>query len=240
VARTPLGTEEDRSIANAAPCAVQTRAFATILLIEFWERFGYYGMAVLLVLFLVQKFGIEDTRVYFLWGAFSALVFTAPVIGGWIGDKILGAKRAMMLGASTLALGYLLLSVSSDNLHGVYVALGTIVVGTGLFKANAANIVRRIYENEDKKIDSAFTLYYMTNNIAASVAVLLTPWIKDHWSWHAAFAVCCAAMTLALISYVIMARALAGNGSLADARPLHRGHFAAVLAGGAVHRGVCD
>jgi proton-dependent oligopeptide transporter, POT family len=203
-------------------------------MIELWERFGYYGIAVLLVLFMVQQMGIEDARVNLIWGAFSALIFAAPAVGGWIGDKVLGAKRCMVLGGATLALGYLLLSLCGDHMQRLFTALGVIIVGNGLFKANAANLVRRVYEGADAKLDSAFTLYYMINNIAAMVAVLLTPWIKDHWSWHTAFAVCCAGLIIGLINYAYMARALTGMGSLPDTRPLRWDRLAIVLGGGCV------
>lgn len=210
------------------------RSFQTVLLIELWERFGYYGIAVLLVLFMVQQMGIEDARVNLIWGAFSALIFAAPAVGGWIGDKVLGAKRCMVLGGATLALGYLLLSLCGDHLQRLFMALGVIIVGNGLFKANAANLVRRVYEGVDAKLDSAFTLYYMINNIAATVAVLLTPWIKDHWSWHTAFAVCCAGLIIGLINYACMARTLTGMGSLPDTRPLRWDRLAVVFGGGFV------
>jgi proton-dependent oligopeptide transporter, POT family len=208
------------------------RAFVTVLLIELWERFGYYGIAVLLVLFMVQKLGLDDTRVNLIWGAFSALIFAAPAVGGWIGDRVLGARRCLVLGGSTLALGYLLLSLSGDKLSSVLIALSVIIVGNALFKANAANMVRRVYEGVNTRIDSAFTLYYMTNNIAATVAVLLTPWIKDHWSWHVAFAVCCAGLIIGLLHYAFMARTLGNVGSLPDLQPLRKDRLALVLCGG--------
>ncbi|GAA0722275.1 hypothetical protein GCM10009105_33330 [Dokdonella soli] len=137
----------------------QTRSFSTIFLIELWERFGYYGMAALLVLFMVQKVGFADTQANLVWGAFTALVYAAPAIGGWVGDKILGTRRTMPIGAAILAIGYLLLAIPSENLYLLYCSMGVIVVGNGLFKANAANMVRRIYEGDDAKIDSAFALY---------------------------------------------------------------------------------
>ena len=136
---TPAGS----TVAGAnASRPSQTKSFSTIFLIEMWERFGYYGMAALLVLFMVQKLGYDDERANLTWGAFTALVYAAPAIGGWIGDKVLGARRSMTIGATILALGYLLLSVPSDNVTLLYGALGVIVVGNGLFKSNAANLVR--------------------------------------------------------------------------------------------------
>ena len=217
---------------NRISHAARTRPFLTILLFEFWERFGYYGTASLMVLFMVQRLGIRDADANLTWGTFGALLFAAPAVGGWIGDRVLGARRSIGLGACMLALGYLLLTVSGATLQGMYLALGLIIVGSGLFKPNAANIVRCVYEGLDAKIDSVFTLYYMTNNIAASLSVLLTPWIEERWGWRIAFAVCLASVIIGLLSYAFMKQALAGIGSIPDARPLRWNRFIAVLAGG--------
>ncbi|HEX5125092.1 MAG TPA: oligopeptide:H+ symporter, partial [Rhodanobacteraceae bacterium] len=217
---------------NAVPAAraSQTRSFSTIFLIELWERFGYYGMAAILVLFMVEKIGFADDKANLVWGAFTALVYAAPAIGGWIGDNVLGTRRTMPIGAAILAIGYLMLSVPSDNLYFLYASMGVIVVGNGLFKANAANMVRRIYEGDDAKIDSAFTLYYMAVNVGSTVSMLLTPWIKDNWGWHAGFTVCCAGLVLGLINYVLMIRTLNGIGSPVDEHPVRWDRLGAVLA----------
>lgn len=209
----------------------QTRSFTTVFLIEMWERFGYYGMAALLVLFMVDKLGFSDSRANLTWGAFTALVYAAPSIGGWIGDKLLGTRRTMLIGALVLCVGYLLLSLPNDGLAYMYGSLGVIVVGNGMFKANAANLVRRIYEGDDARIDSAFTIYYMAVNIGSTVSMLATPWIKDHWGWHAAFAVCCAGMALGILNLLLMHRTLAHIGSKPDTEPLHLGRLAAVAVG---------
>jgi POT family proton-dependent oligopeptide transporter len=218
---------------DATPArASQARAFRTVFLIELWERFGYYGMAALLVLFMVQQLGFDDRKANLTWGAFAALVYAAPAIGGWIGDKVLGARRTMGVGAAILALGYLLLAMPSDSLHFLYATLGVIVVGNGLFKANSANLVRRIYEGEDARIDAAFTIYYMSVNIGSTASVLLTPWIKENYGWHAAFAVCCAGMVAGLLNYLLMRRTLARVGSVPDDAPVNWGKLGAVLAAG--------
>ncbi len=215
---------------TAAPArASQTRSFSTIFLIELWERFGYYGMAAILVLFMVEKVGFDDSKANLVWGAFTGLVYAAPAIGGWIGDHVLGTRRTMPIGAAILAIGYLMLSIPTENLYFLYASMGVIVVGNGLFKANAANMVRRIYEGDDAKIDSAFTLYYMAVNIGSTVSMLLTPWIKDHWGWHAGFTVCCAGLVLGLINYVMMIRTLKGIGSIPDEKPVRWDRLAIVL-----------
>lgn len=220
---------------NTQPAKVsQTRSFSTIFLIELWERFGYYGMAALLVLFMVQKVGFDDAQANLVWGAFTALVYAAPAIGGWIGDKILGARRTMPIGAAILALGYALLAIPRDSLYLMYSSMGVIVLGNGLFKANAANMVRRIYEGDDTRIDSAFTMYYMAVNVGSTVSMLLTPWIKDRWGWHAAFAVCSVGLVLGLLNYVMMMRSLRGIGSLPDEQPVRWDRLAMVLGAGLV------
>ena len=207
----------------------QTRSFSTIFLIELWERFGYYGMAALLVLFMVEKVGFGDSKANLIWGAFTGLVYAAPAIGGWIGDKVLGTRRTMPIGAAILAIGYLMLAVPTDSLYFLYCSMGVIVVGNGLFKANAANMVRRIYEGDDAKIDSAFTLYYMAVNVGSTVSQLATPWIKDHYGWHVAFGFCCAGLVLGLINYALMMRALNHIGSAPDEKPVRWDRLGLVL-----------
>ena len=209
----------------------QTRSFTAVFLIEMWERFGYYGMAALLVLFMIGKIGFTDEHANLTWGAFTALAYAAPSIGGWIGDKILGARRTMIVGALVLSAGYLMLAMPIDALGYMYASLGVIVVGNGLFKANAANLVRRIYEGDDARLDSAFTIYYMAVNIGSTISMLATPWIKDHWGWHAAFAVCCAGMLIGLLNFFMMRRALRHIGSIPDDLPLRWSRLAAVAAG---------
>lgn len=210
----------------------QTRSFSTVFLIELWERFGYYGMAALLVLFMIDKLGFTDSHATLTWGAFTALVYAAPSIGGWIGDRILGARRTMIFGAGVLSAGYFMLALPNEQLSYMYASLGVIVVGNGLFKANAANLVRRIYEGDDARIDSAFTIYYMAVNIGSTVSMLATPWIKDHWGWHTAFAVCCAGMLLSMVNYFVMFRTLAHIGSAPDAEPVRWKRVGAVALGG--------
>ena len=214
---------------SAIAPASQTRSFVTIWMIELWERFGYYGMQAVLVLFMVEKIKFADTQANLVWGAFAALVYAAPAIGGWIGDQVLGTRRTMPIGAVILAIGYMLLALPSDDLYLLYCAMGVIVVGNGLFKPNAANMVRRIYEGDDAKIDSAFTLYYMAVNVGSTVSQLATPWIKDHYGWHVAFGFCCAGLVLGLINYALMMRALDHVGSPPDEKPVRWDRLGLVL-----------
>ncbi|MDE3073735.1 MAG: oligopeptide:H+ symporter, partial [Pseudomonadota bacterium] len=119
----------------------------------------------------------------------------------------------------------------------LYCSLGVIVVGNGLFKPNAGNLVRKIYDGDDSKIDSAFTIYYMAVNIGSTISMLLTPWIKDYVNqkyghelgWHAAFAVCAFGLLLGLANYMVMRHTLDHVGSAPDEEPVHSGKLLAVL-----------
>ena len=198
----------------------QRRAFTAVFMIELWERFGFYGMAALMVLYMVQGLGYSDDRANLSWGALSALVYALPVFGGWAGDRWLGTRRCMLVGAVVLVFGYGLLALPLRGLAPLYVSLALVAVGNGLFKPNAANLVRRIYENQPARIDSAFTVYYMSVNVGSTVSMLATPWVRELWGWHAAFAVCCAGLLLGLANYRWMRDALQWVGSPADAAPL--------------------
>ncbi|MDA3915222.1 oligopeptide:H+ symporter, partial [Oleiagrimonas sp.] len=220
----------------------QTRSFSTVFLIEMWERFGYYGMQALIVYFMVQRLGFPDDRAQLTWGAAAALIYVAPAIGGWIGDKVLGTRRTMLLGAFILALGYAFMAVPGQSVWFLFCSLGIVVVGNGLFKANAGNLVRKIYEGDDSKIDSAFTIYYMAVNIGSTISMLLTPWIKDYVNehyghelgWHAAFAVCSVGLLVGLGNYAIMRHTLDHVGSEPDDKPMNMAKFGAVIALGIV------
>lgn len=225
---------------NTAPATYsQTRSFTTIFLIEMWERFGYYGMQALIVYYMVQRLDFPDERAALVWGAAAALIYVAPAIGGWIGDKVLGTRRTMLLGAIILAGGYGLMVVPGQSVWFLFCSLGVIVVGNGLFKANTGNLVRKIYEGDDSRIDSAFTIYYMAVNLGAMISQLLTPWLKDYANehygnglgWHIAFLVCAVGLLFGLANYVLMHRTLEHIGSEPDQRPVHWGKLGAVLSG---------
>ena len=226
-----LMNPQTSGISPRAQPAEQRRAFATVFMIELWERFGFYGMAALMVLYMVQGLGYADERANLSWGALSALVYALPVLGGWAGDRWLGTRRSMLAGAMVLAAGYGLLALPLRRLELLFASLALIAVGNGLFKPNAANLVRRIYESEPARIDSAFTMYYMAVNIGSTVSMLATPWVREIWGWHAAFAVSCAGLLLGLANYRWMRDALHWVGSPADARPVGTRRAAALLAG---------
>ncbi len=224
-------------MATQNPPVSQTRSFSTVFLIEMWERFGFYGMQVLMVTYMVKKLGFVDSKANLIWGAAAALIYATPAIGGWVGDKLIGTRRTMLLGAMVLTLGYVMLWIPTNNAYFLYIALGVIIVGNGFFKPNAGNLVRKIYEGDDTKIDSAFTIYYMAVNIGSTISMLLTPWIRDYvgakygdaWGWHTAFGVCAVGLVFGLVNYTLMHRTLAHIGSPADDKPVDVKRLGTVL-----------
>ena len=221
---------------NTEPLPSRTRAFSTLFLVEMWERFGYYGMQVLLVVFMIEYLGFADARANLTWGAFAAMVYAAPVLGGWIGDKVLGARRTTMLGAIVLALGYGLLSVPWDQvMPGVWArpllffSMGVIASGNGLFKANPNNLVSRLYEGDPSKLDGAFTMYYMAINVGAFLSQSLTPWIRVRFGWHWAFLACAAGLVVGIAQFRLQGRLVRHIGSEPDFKPLRMDWLAAVI-----------
>jgi POT family proton-dependent oligopeptide transporter len=208
----------------------KTKGFTTLFLVEMWERFGYYGMTAVVVLFMVQRLGYTDDRANLTFGAFAALAYTVPTVGGWIGDKILGTRRTTVLGAVVLAIGYALLAVP-DRPGLLFPALGLVAVGGGIFKANPANMISKLYEGDPAKIDSAFTMYYMAVNIGATASQLATPLIAIKLGWHVAFGVCAGGLVLGILNYFSMSRYLSHVGSEPDFQPLKVNRLVLTLLG---------
>jgi len=166
------------------------------------------------------------------------------MLGGYLGDRVLGARRTLVVGATTLALGYVLLSIPLDA--SFFPAMGLIALGNGLFKVNPNNLVSRLYEGEPSKLDILFTIYYMSLNIGSFVSILLTPWIKDHpnWmiaigplhfdSWHLAFGVSAIGLTIGLLNYGAFQKYVRPYGAAPDFEKLHWPKLGAVIAGSLV------
>jgi proton-dependent oligopeptide transporter, POT family len=195
----------------------RTLGFVTLFLIEMWERFGYYGMTAVVVLFMVQKLGYTDGRATLTFGAFSAMAYAVPAVGGWIGDRVLGSRRTTLLGAVMLAAGYAMLAIPYRAI--LFLALSVVAVGGGIFKANPANLISKLYEGDTAKIDSAFTMYYMAVNTGSTLSQIATPLIAIWVGWHVAFAVCAAGLIIGIVNYLVMRRHLAHVGSEPDFEP---------------------
>jgi proton-dependent oligopeptide transporter, POT family len=207
----------------------QPRAFYPIFFVEVWERFGFYGVQALIVLFMVQSLGHSDEKADFLFTAFTALVFLFPALGGYVGDHLLGTKRTILLGAGILTLGYFLLSFSIHNAEMLNYSLATIAVGNGLFKANPSSLLSKVYKKMRVNQDGGFTLYYMAINIGSFLSLFLVPIINQYFGWQIAFLTSGLGMMLAVANYLSMKRYVGDVGSEPDFKKMVLGRFIVVI-----------
>ena len=177
----------------------QPKSFYMIFFIEAWERFGYYGMQAILVLYLVHKMGMSDAQSFNTYSAFTALLYALVSIGGYIGDNIIGTKRTIVLGAIALAVGYSLLGMKGE--YWIYLGMGVICVGNGLFKANPSSLLSKCYKQGDHRIDGAFTLYYMAINLGSLFSMILVPIVAQHYGWNYGFWLCALGLVLAIVNF---------------------------------------
>lgn len=184
----------NNTTSNAMP-----KPFWVFWAVEFWERFGFYGMQAIIALFFLNILGFSQSKSIFLFGAFAAFVYGFIWVGGAIGDNYLGAKRCIVIGAIVLGLSYASLAFTTQST--VYYSLAGIIVGNALFKANPSSLISKLYETGDARLDSAMTLYYMAINIGSFASMALTPIIARDMGYPAAFLVCAFGLLCGLISF---------------------------------------
>lgn len=152
---------------------------------EMWERFSFYGMRALLVLYMTRQLMFEDEMSYGIYAAYMSLVYITPTFGGLIADRILGYRKAIMLGGVLMALGHFFLTIETPLFF--YGSLALIIVGNGFFKPNISSFVGALYAEKDKRRDAGFTIFYMGINIGGAVAPLLCAWFAESFGWHYGF-----------------------------------------------------
>ena len=167
------------------------RGLATLFLTEMWERFTYYGMRAVLILFLVASvatggFGLDDRTAAAIYGLYTASVYLAGLPGGWVADRLIGAQRAVMLGGALITAGNLMLAISTSP-KGFYIGLLVIVLGVGLLKPNVSAIVAGLYPEGGARLDSAFTIFYIGINIGGALGPLVIPLAQKFFGLRAGF-----------------------------------------------------
>ena len=179
--------------------------------VSMWECFSYYGMRVLLVLFLVQVFGYTDAAAFGLYALYATLVELCGVAGGIAADRYLGLKRAITLGGWTIVAGHVCLSIPGVEWT-FYLGLGFIVVGTGLFRSNAAMLLGQYYEENDPRREAGYTLYYTGICAGAFLASVLCGVVGEIYGWHAGFGLAAIGMLAGTIALFFGRRVLEGKG----------------------------
>ncbi|NLS92539.1 MAG: peptide MFS transporter [Planctomycetaceae bacterium] len=194
----------------------------TLFFAEMWERFSFYGMRALLVFYMIKEFmGYRDSEAYAVYGAYTALVYMTPFFGGMLADRLLGARRAVVVGGLLMAAGHLMMMVKTE--FGFFVALALLICGNGFFKPNISSIVGSLYPEGSHRRDGGFTIFYMGINLGAAMAPLLCGYIGETYEWEYGFGLATIGMLIGVAVFVaptLLTQILISSGALAAAAGL--------------------
>jgi proton-dependent oligopeptide transporter, POT family len=191
------------------------RGLSTLFFTEMWERFSYYGMRALLLLFMTAPaasggLGFDTATGGAIYGLYTSMVYMATLPGGWIADRLIGQRKAVLYGGVFIACGHFSMAISS--LTTFYLGLFLIVIGTGLLKGNVSVIVGYLYGPNDRRRDAGFSIFYMGINLGAFVAPLVCGYLGQKINWHVGFVSAGVGMVIGLIQYVLGGRYLGDAG----------------------------
>ncbi|HAT8189743.1 TPA: MFS transporter, partial [Legionella pneumophila] len=168
---------------------------------EMWERYGFYAVQSLLALYLALHFKWPDKEIYSLVGSFTALTYLSPLVGGWIADKLIGQKRAILLGAIVLFLSYCMLSLI-DNSLALTSSLAGVAVGTGLLKPNISSLLGNEYPVGSTKRESGFTIFYMGITTGIILGTTLPSKFSEYFGWSASFTSASIGLIIAFVVFL--------------------------------------
>ncbi len=193
------------------------RGLATLFFTEMWERFSYYGMRGILILFMVDAIqtgglGMTDGKAAAIYGLYTAGVYLMALPGGWVADRIVGARHAVFYGGILIALGQFSLAFSGLSTSMFYLGLVLIVLGTGLLKPNISAIVGELYPEGGARRDAGFSIFYMGINLGAFIGPLIAGFLGETIAWPWAFAAAGTGMVLGLVQYRLGSRFLGDLG----------------------------
>jgi proton-dependent oligopeptide transporter, POT family len=189
---------------------------------EMWERFSYYGMRALLIFYLTKHWLFSDSDSGIIYGAYTALVYITPVLGGYLADRWLGQRKAVTYGAILLTFGHFMMGFEGDggqdpaSLNMFWLALAFIIVGSGFLKANISVMVGQLYPRTDVRRDGAYTIFYMGINLGAFLGSLLCGYIGETYGWSYGFGLAGIGMLLGLIVFIWGKPLLLGRGEAPD------------------------
>ena len=175
---------------------------------EMWERFSYYGMRAIFILFMTKVLLMNDKEASEIYGSYTGLVYLTPLLGGYLCDKFLGNRRSIIIGGALMALGqfFMFLSASAGEGAGVmmmWAGLTTLIIGNGFFKPNISTMVGQLYPEGDRRIDSAFTIFYMGINLGAFFSPLVCGSLAEKVDFKWGFLAACIGMVISLVCFVL-------------------------------------
>jgi proton-dependent oligopeptide transporter, POT family len=189
---------------------------ATVFFTEMWERLSFYGMRALLILFLVDQvahggLGLDDRTASAIYGLYVGGTFLACLPGGWIGDRVLGTQRAVLIGGIVITAGHLLLGIAPST-QVFFLGLLVIVIGTGLLKPSASALVAQLYPEGGARRDAGFTIYYVGINVGATLGPLIAGWLAVRYGWPAGFMTAAVGMSAGVLQFAWGRRMLGDAG----------------------------
>jgi POT family proton-dependent oligopeptide transporter len=198
----------------------QPTGLALLFVAEMWERFSYYGMRALLILYLVDQAGVfrwSQQSASQLYGWYTGLVWFTPILGGYLADRFLGTHKSLVIGASVISLGHFALAFERQSLF--FLGLILIVVGTGFFKSNVSTMVGQLYQEDDPRRDAGFTFFYMGINLGAFIGPLICGYLAadPRFGWGYAFGAAGVGMVFGLVIYLTFRKRYLGNIGLVPA-----------------------
>ncbi len=194
------------------------QGLSTLFFTEMWERFSYYGMRGILVLYMtnaVSGMAMERGTATAIYGLYTAGVYLLALPGGWFADRLVGQKQAVFIGGVIIALGHFSMAVPSDTMF--FLGLVLIVIGTGLLKPNVSAIVGDLYPEGGARRDAGFSIFYMGINLGAFLGPLVCGYLGENVNWHYGFGAAGVGMVLGLIQYKLGSRQLEGAGEITTA-----------------------
>ncbi|BDX07699.1 peptide MFS transporter [Planctobacterium marinum] len=189
----------------------------TLFLTEMWERMSYYGMRMLLVLYMTAALqegglGITVAAATAIYGLYTGAVYFMGLPGGWLADRLLGGQKAVLLGAWIIMAGHIVLAIPSD--HTFFMGLVLVVLGTGLLKPNIGALVGMLYSAKDRRRDAGYTLYYMGINIGSVIGYMVCGWLQVEYGYHYAFGAAAVGMGLGIFQFIKTSTILDGAGAV--------------------------
>ena len=177
---------------------------------EMWERFSYYGMRAILVLFLISSIGIggwdwTSAEALSLYGTYTAMVYLTPILGGWIADKKIGYKKAVILGAIIMTLGHAFMALEFAKIF-LFIGIACLIVGNGFFKPNITSIISEMYKDTPEKKDGAYTIFYMGVNAGAFLGIMMCGYIGEKVSWSYGFGLAGIFMFLGMLQFLFTSK----------------------------------
>lgn len=198
----------------------QPRGLLYLFFTEMWERFSFYGMQALLILYMVSELMYTDHKATVTVGAYLALMYVTPFLGGVVADRLLGYRQTIIIGSVLMTLGHFSLAFSGSFYF--YSGLSLLVCGCGLFKVNISALLGKFYADHDPRRDSGFTIFYMGINLGAIIAPLFCGYLGEKWGWHYGFALAGFGMLLGLAVFLSGIRYFEGQGEAPNVERLQK------------------